>query len=298
MWVEPSTGFRECVRLKHMAIAPADIKAVVIKEDDFGHEMRVGQVLRSIPNMEVKHGGTYTDSVTGKPRQYDYRVWFRKDRAALSLAVECKNLNPIAPLIICGAKRQKEEAYHELIESRQGTFRRHSATVAGLSSITLRASGEASFYPPGTFCGKSLLRLKPDNKGNLSSVPDPDIYDKWSQALASGVDLVNFACEISKTLREEHFYTAILPIVVVPDNSLWKAEYDETGTMIADPEPTTGIEFFVGRKIQVGHVQLPQWFKFWHIHFLTLMGFQTFLAKITIDATEWGKLLTESATEI
>src|SRR5713101_7395856 len=106
-----------------MQLSPSDIRNVVAKEDDFGHEMRVGHVVRSVPAIAVQHGGTYTDPVSGKPRQFDYRCTLRKGAARLSLAVECKNLSPSSPLVVCGIKRREDEAFHDLIESRIGTFR-------------------------------------------------------------------------------------------------------------------------------------------------------------------------------
>ncbi len=173
-----------------MPIQPSDIRNVIAKEDDFGHELRVGAAIRTCPAIHVEHGGTYTDKVTKKPRQFDYRCWLRKGQARLALAVECKNLSPLVPLVVCGIARQKEEAYHELIESRFGIFRRGSATIDGLSSITRRTDGDSGFYPANEFVGKSLVRIQADK---MSRLADSDIYDKWSQSISSGVELVREA---------------------------------------------------------------------------------------------------------
>src|SRR5881394_80928 len=125
-----------------MPISPSDILNVVTREDDFGHEMRVGHAIRDCPAIRMQHGGTYTDSVTQKPRQFDYRCWLRKERTGLSLAVECKNLSPFVPLVVCGIERCEDEAFHDLIESRWGTFKRRAATLLGPSSVTRRATRE------------------------------------------------------------------------------------------------------------------------------------------------------------
>src|SRR5712671_1858969 len=129
-----------------MPISASDIRNVVTKEDDFGHEMRVGHVIRDCPAIEMQHGGTYTDAVTQKPRQFDYRCSLRKEVSTLMLAVECKNLSASVPLVICGISRREVEACHDLIESRRGSFRRGSQPVVGLSSVTRRAKGEDAFY--------------------------------------------------------------------------------------------------------------------------------------------------------
>src|SRR6185503_3395391 len=130
-----------------MSISPSDIQTVVLKEDDFGHEMRVGSVIRDIPNIQTQHSGTYTDSVSGKPRQFDFRCSLRKESSELQLAVECKNLSASAPIVMCGTERQKNEAFHDLIESQWGLHKRGErgeAIVDGTSSVTFRASREHS----------------------------------------------------------------------------------------------------------------------------------------------------------
>src|SRR5207237_448586 len=147
--------------------------------------------------IEFEHGGTYKDEVTGKPRQFDFRCSLRKKSTLLSLAVECKNLSVEAPLVISGTWRRKEEAFHDLIESRTGRFEIGPNTTIGLSSITRRSEREESFYPPKKFVGKSLLRVK-TSKNILTAVPDTDIYDRWAQALASAIDLARNACGLSK----------------------------------------------------------------------------------------------------
>jgi len=95
-------------RLNPMSITAQDIKNVALTEDDFGHEMRVGKILRP-ENIQLrqttfapakfeqpKHGETYIDAVTGKNRQFDYRTSIHRGamgRCAISLAVECKNID-------------------------------------------------------------------------------------------------------------------------------------------------------------------------------------------------------------
>jgi len=150
-------------------VTASEIKSVITAEDDFGHEMRVGHILRCIPELKWKHGGTYTDPLTKKPRQFDYRCSLVKqsathenESARLLLAVECKNLSPAVPLVVCGTKRSDNEAFHHLIQSRFGNFRRRNAWIDGPSSVTRRATRENSFYPQGHFVGKSTLRIQTD----------------------------------------------------------------------------------------------------------------------------------------
>jgi hypothetical protein len=154
-----------------MAITPADIREAVLAGDDFGHEMRVGRVLRAFwsSDTQIEHGGTYVDPVTRKPRQFDFRWRLRKGDGVLHAAVECKNTSAEAPVVVCGMDRVSGDAFHMLVESRNGTFKygpksdgRFKATMVGFSSTTWRATGNDAFYPPGGFVGKSLVRIRLD----------------------------------------------------------------------------------------------------------------------------------------
>jgi hypothetical protein len=283
-----------------MPISPSDILRVVTKEDDFGHEMRVGHVIRSCPAIQLQHGGTYTDAVTQKPRQFDYRCWLRKEAATLSLAVECKNLNHVVPLVICGTARREDEAFHDVIESRQGTVKRRTATIVGSSSVTRRATLENSFYPPRSFVGKSLVRIQTDKQPMVRS-QDSDVYDKWAQALSSAVELAQSACDSAKRLTVHRSFTAVVPAVVVPDDLLWRVYYDDNGGISSDPARVNECELYVGREIEVGGAKgtpLFHQFTFSHVHFFTLTGFGSFLSKMAVNEHAWANLFTDKALEV
>jgi len=186
-----------------MSLNPTDVKNVILEEDDFGYEMRVGKVFADVaantnkghltsPRIETpQHGGTYTDSVTGKPRQFDYRCQISISNAlgdlqkTVILAVECKNLHRSSPLVVCGRPRTAEEAYHVFIKSEKDG-------AGGVFVSTSKVDATASLYRQSEFVGKSLVRLKEKN-GKLEKDSEADIYDRWSQALASSVDLAVMA---------------------------------------------------------------------------------------------------------
>jgi hypothetical protein len=285
-----------------MPISASDIKDVVLKEDDFGHEMRVGKVIRAISGIQIEHGGTYVDSVTGKPRQFDFRCSVQKETAELNLAVECKNLNPLAPLVICGTKRQNDEATHDFIGWRPGSGYKEVQYTSSPIPVTFRASGENAFYQPNKFVGKSLIRIKP-NPNKQAPNPfvadsDSDVYEKWAQALSSSVGLIEIARQRARQHRVPEFCAAVLPAVVVPNNSIWKVEYDDNGSIWGQPEQVDGCELFVGRKIQLNDQVFPHRFKFSHIHFFTIGGFTAFLSNMTSDNTGWNKLFTLKSQQI
>lgn len=268
--------------LGQKAILPSEIREVVAKEDDFGHEMRVGKILRNVSPMLVEHGGTYTDPVTQKPRQFDYRCFFTLDTTLLSLAVECKNLSPSVPLVVCGTGRRENEAFHEVIESHNLYQTVRTSNPASRSHQVL---GQHSLYPPGQFVGKSLIRIQAD-RDPMVRTADSDVYDKWAQALSSAVGLAELASGFPAGISSRKLFSVILPLVIVPDDVLWIATYDDGGIVSTDPKQVQGSELFVGRTIEVdGPRVAPSHHQFTlsHVHFLTLSGLSSFLSKVLLN---------------
>jgi hypothetical protein len=271
-----------------MAITHDQISKVIATEDDFGHEMRVGRFLRGYLESQTLQGGTYVDPVLGKARQFDFRWHYILNDFALHLAVECKNVNPDSPLVISGRKRTNSEAFHELVESRKGGhFRANRGDVfldVSAARVIRRVTGNHSVYSPEAFVGKSLLQLKKEG-GKYIRTRDAEIYDKWSQALASGVDLVYAAGRYATLSDHHHVFTLVLPVVVLPDDSLWKIEYDINGKVLAEPQRVDECEFYVARSMlaaeEAGDSTDP--YVFSHLHFVTLRGFGGFLQRITRD---------------
>ena len=294
-----------------MAISASDIQKIVDTEDDFGHEMRVGAAIRAIPSFDTQHSGTYTDRVTGKPRQFDYRCSLTKETNAfeiqipangctgtetgapvhtarrLVLAVECKNLKPSFPLIICGTDREKGEAFQDLIVSigRSATLPRRGAGTPGPGSVICRAACEQSFYSASGFVGKSLLRLKPESNKSAVAVagPDSDIYERWAQAISSAVEMADASQKCARA--EQLVWSAVFPVVVLSDNSLWKVAYDGEGKA-SKVEQVDQCEYYVG----YGVPSIPGTFMFSHIHFFTLRAFGSFLSKMAVNENAWDTL--------
>ena len=281
-----------------MPIDPADIRRAILDADDFGHEMRVRNLLEITPTINFEHGGTYKDPITGKPRQFDFRCSVRKESALLFLAVECKNLSVESPLVVSGTWRRNEEAFHDLIESRTGRFKTESLLFYGLTSTTRRSQGEQSFYAAKRFVGKSLLRVR-QSKSVAGAMPDTDIYDRWSQALASAIDLTTEACDLSKEFASPNVFCAVLPVVVVANDTLLVAVYDDKGEMLDEPSSVRSCELYVGRSLRLR--QEPEAFShqftFSHVHFFTLSGFDSFLDRMITNDKAWALLFNTDAPE-
>lgn len=274
-----------------MSISTEDIKNVVLGEDDFGHEMRVGSILTNVKRppvhyaqarfMSPRHGGTYTDQVTGKTRQFDYRCQISSGYArtrSIFLAAECKNLNPDLPLVVCGRPRTEEESYHVFI------------AIGEDGKPQLRkVDGASSFYRPHSFVGKSLLRLKMKDK-KICADGDSEIYDRWAQALASSYGLA-FGAVYNKPPPQSCAF--VMPLVVVPNNSLWAVSYKNDGSLDGDPVQVDQCEFYVDQKLGIG---LP--FVLTHIHFVTLNGLSEMLSDFAnANSYKWDRIFSIASSD-
>jgi hypothetical protein len=301
-----------------VTITATDIRAAIESEDDFGHEMRIGQILRNLhpPTIShnhavacgmLEHGATYTDPITRKPRQFDYR--FRMWRAVspshdswqcISMAVECKNLHKSSPLVVCGRERTDEEAYHTFILSQHDVFRGSNV------SATQRTDGESRIYATGEFVGKSLSRLKysKDAKEKQKLVVDTgqqsDIYERWSQAVSSSQELASSARSFAKDYSTKTYRTFIMPMVVVPDESLWKVSYNASGRLSEEPVQTNDFHYFIATPFRQDNINFdsPPWFILTHIHFVTMTGFQKLLSTLISDSAIWDKMFPTRVTNL
>lgn len=281
-----------------MSITPQNIRDAVAGHDDFGHEMRLREIIQSVPDAESTHGGTYLDLVTGKPRQYDFRCILRRDDRALQFAVEGKNLFTYSPVVVCGTMRSTEDAFHEIIESRFGLFTEVNPITKSVDSITdgwdclTRRVTDSMVYPYGAFTGKSVMRLKPakdgaGKKADYTTAPDTDVYERWNQALSSSYDLCKSATEYAHGFSRRHYFTATVPVVVVPDDSLWTLNYDKAGVVCSEPSRTDHCPFFVDRRLKVTGWGADQGFSLSHIHFCTLSGFKSWVVSIQASEDLW-----------
>jgi hypothetical protein len=290
-WIAPCHFMLFSDIVSPVSITAQEIKDVVRVEDDFGHEMRVGNILTNpqyppfhftqVRVMSPSHGGTYKDQVTDKTRQFDYRCQIVRGHQGthnIFLAAECKNLNPDLPLVVCGRPRTKVESYHVYI----------ARTQDGERQLRI-VEGSGSLYKPNGFVGKSLIRLKIKEK-KLCADGDSEIYDKWSQALASSYDLA-FSAAYNKSASQALAF--ILPLVVVPDNSLWVVSYKDNGTPYGDPEKVDQCPFYVDQKFLIG---LP--FVITHIHFVTLKGLSDMLSEFAnADSDKWDLIFSHASSE-
>lgn len=240
-------------KLKPDPITKKDLIDYLDGYSDFAFEITV---LKSLidKGFQCEHGGTYEDSATKKPREFDIRATKRfGEKCFLRLAVECKNLKNNYPLLISCLPRRPEAAFHQIafsVNPESYSFERPNGpySVAMLPiSKSIRIQNTESLYPSGQPVGKACDQVGRTTTGDLTG-NDSDIFDKWAQALSSADDLTYNAATDGLERSQSGIAAAIVvPLVVVPNDRLWVAQYDNNGNRTRDPEPTDRCSYFVKR---------------------------------------------------
>lgn len=262
-------------RLKPDAITAEDLSKYLSDETaDFAFELRTVHLLRAL-GLSCDHGGLYEDPVTKKARQFDIRAIARDDGCCVRLAIECKNLRANFPLLVCCVPRHPDESFHEVaIVGEIENGQQHYGLYANRAH-TLRLCQPNSLYRLGEPVGKSLAQVGRDAQKGAITSSDEEVFDRWGQCLASAHELVIRSTWEGAYDSPSIFYVAVLPIVVVPDNLLWMAQYDARGEFVSGPVQTNQCSFFVNQvyDMDVGEPSLH----ISHIEFVTLSGLETFV---------------------
>jgi hypothetical protein len=108
---------------------------------------------------------------------------------------------------------------------------------------------------------------------------DGETYEKMTQAINSGVELVNDThYENGGALSK---FTAILPILVVPKGCLWNIAYDDDGKIEGSPEQVSHVQYYWDSPFSAGQSIAGfsdyLWFSFSHIDIVTLDQLPTFI---------------------
>jgi hypothetical protein len=264
-------------------ITADDLRAYLSTRDNFALERFVYHKTRKL-GFSAAHGGTYTDPVTKKPRQFDMRASFQHEGCRVDLAIECKSLQPTYPLLLSRVPRATTENFHQLISYDIATA---SAAVPispfGDYAKAVLHAGSHSIYHAGEFVAKNVTQVGRDDKGNLRS-GDEGVYDKWSQALASADELVAFA---ENGYRTKKLLTFVVPVLVVSDKTLWVVDYSEDGRETKDPVQVDESVLFVGREYG-GSMQKIS-YTISHLHILTKSRVSAFFDQFK-DTEFWQRI--------
>jgi hypothetical protein len=250
------------------APTPEDIRGQFEQRSGFALEMRTLQALKAA-GFDCQHGLLYTDPVTDCDRQFDLRAVARRRRCCIRLAVECKGVRESNPLVFGRLPRTPEESLHQILVSsatdlepsqsiKAPVFEKHAAAE------TLH--GSESLYLPDRPVAKAYLHYSQNHKNE----PD-EIYKRWMQAVASSSDLLLSAHDEYTRMEVAECATFILPMVVVPEGSLWVIDYASSGEIMGDPQQATQVEFAISKTVS-GPKMYGEDYLISHLEFVTEQG--------------------------
>lgn len=240
-----------------------DLQNFVATESDFAFEMQVLNVLKQA-GFNCSHAGTYQDPITRKIRQFDLQGGKVDGECLLAVAVECKNLRPNFPLLISAVPRTWVESFHEFLRYRLGTV------LSTVESVHIKNS----IYISGQMVGKRTDQVGCTENGELFS-DDSATFDKISQAINSSQSVVASAAGLNGSPR----FRVVIPVLVVPDQSLWQIEYDDTGMVTNSPHLVKETTLFINHEWRVPVRLDTVAYRISHLHIVTIGELESSIAR-------------------
>jgi hypothetical protein len=269
------------------------------QSSSFEFELKTLRILREA-GFSCEHSGFYTDPQTGKLRQFDIRARKKhhltygtnEAKGYIAAAIECKHLKPTYPLVAYRTPRTSFESFHDVFSTNKyevfATSKKDlvSVLVTGdpTRRTTLRIRNLASTYRPGEPVARSFEQVgvteisEKDTVRTRFDTESNEMYDKYSQAINQGTSLVleqqgigvlldSAAVARQRIITGHDLLVGIVPIVVVPDGTLWAVDYDDDGNRSMLPSPQKNISMFLDREISA---RSGLFFSFSHIEFCTI----------------------------
>lgn len=257
-------------------ITKEHLEEFIATQDDFALELYVYDLARKL-GFRPTHAGSYTDPSTGKARQFDVQASRAcKENFNIYFAIECKALRPSFPLLVSQIPRIRAESYLHIVRS-VGKGRNGNTL---LCPQTHELTDGASIYGMSEFVGKALSQVGFNGEGKLHS-KDSEVFEKWGQAIASSNQLINRAASLNSLSHEPFHNSVVLPVLVVPDGTLWTVNYSGLGDH-TEPALAQQAEYFIGSTQKID--DNPQaTFKLSHLHIVTKTGLESLLQRFGED---------------
>jgi hypothetical protein len=186
-------------------------------------------------------------------------------------------------LVMC-VNRHEGESFHHVLYGYQNS-RSHDHFLpqfySGCPDIVM-LKGKDSLYPGGEFTGKSISQVAVSTSSNEISASDSDVFSKWTQCVSSAVELIESSQWDHSNPDGDDFnsFSMVLPILVVPDNTLWHVKFDDDGNKISDPELTSHVAVYIDRWNSIGeNTQYSKVIHYClsHIDIFTMSGLEAFI---------------------
>ncbi len=268
-------------KLSKENIVKSDIEEYISEYSDFVFELKVFKKFSEF-GFNCEHSGTYVDPITNKIRQFDITAKFVRDNLYLLMAVECKNIRKNFPIVTHCVKRSSNESYHyTLSSSPTGAPNSIPPNTPWVESQFHK--GEKSIYKSREFVAKSLDQVGRHFKDKNIINSDSGVFEKMAQSINSSFELLKYAIECGEYSDLTAF---VLPVLVVPDNTLWQINYDEDKNIY---DSTDKISFYIDRKWDIGtHYKVDH--RISHMEIITYSYLDSFLSEI-ITKEEHYKLI-------
>jgi hypothetical protein len=268
--------------LDETPITATQISDYLQTADDFEFELDVFRLCLT-HDSKAQHGGTYSDPTTEKDRQFDIRMELRYAGRCLKLAVECKKLKSYFPLIVSCVPRRWEEAFHEAF------------ICGGRSFYSHRYKIQNQIYRRRDHVGKATTQVGVRKERNPRTevayeANDKEAYDKWTQAIQSAYDLLIQSMPVThKDVMElaNPVGVVVLPVLVVPDGTLWEVRYADDGVQQGPPHTVDSSTLFLDKAYSCQRGAWAGTYTISHLNLYTRSGFQKFLEKDREDLFEY-----------
>ncbi|MCB1099885.1 MAG: hypothetical protein KDN22_30235 [Verrucomicrobiae bacterium] len=263
-----------------------DIASWLDSQSDFALEMKVFSLTTSL-GFEAEHGGTYSDPVTDRPRQFDIRSVGRNENRSIKLAIECKSLSTEFPLVIQRVPRTEKESFHDVMYAYEPDSGPMGMPNVFDNSKILRTPTGSPLYPIAQPVGKSSNQIGKKNDKLFAN--DKEVYDKWAQAISSAHDLVDDSVYERERLGFSDSFSVIFPVLIVPDDCLWCVDYDKEGKRLAEPKVTNETSFYISKEYWKKG-QMHAAYTASHLHIMTFSGYKHFTGKIASNIRFWAEV--------
>jgi hypothetical protein len=108
--------------------------------------------------------------------------------------------------------------------------------------------------------------------------------------MVTGVGIRARSCRRSRRIGELHdaiFVSLIMPILVVPDDTLWAVNYAADGARTRVPAKVDRCSFFVGRDYSAGDRMRSTKLTISHLELVTVTGLERLTKNILVQGNDW-----------
>ena len=272
-------------KLRDYPIAVDDLREYLAGYSDFSFELQTLKLIRDA-GLQCDHGGLYQDSITKKTREFDIRAFVSIGKTSVRLPIECKNVRPNYPILVSRIPRHESESFHEVAYF----VHLDSQDIVNVPAFRekvkiLRITGADSRYKPGMPVGKNIVQVgRAWEKAGGIVDSDADVFDRWSQCLASANDLVEKTYWEESEREDLPSMAAVIPLLIVPNGHLWAVDYDSAGKLINEPTQIDSTSIFVNMQYSMGS-PISEELLVSHLEVLTSNGLQQFINDSLTSAT-------------